>query len=390
MKAHDILAPRRRNLLAMAALFASATLAWGSALGHDQPASETQLSAPHGFSVSPEGLTPLRADGHAPIGVMGDHMHSAGEWMLSYRFMHMRMEGNRIDDDEVTPQEIVTSVPNRFFGAPMQPPTLRVVPTEMTMDMHMFGVMYAPTDNLTLMAMLNYVEKEMDHVTFAGPVGTTELGRFSTRSDGLADTKLTALYRLYDDETHHFHLNLGLSLPTGDIEETGRVLTPMGMRPILRLPYAMQLGTGTYDLLPGLTYTGRSGDFTWGAQYRAEVRLESENEEGYAWGDRHMATAWGAYEWAPWISTSLRLEASSQDAIDGIDPAIAAPVQTANPAFYGGEKLELFFGVNTIGQQGIWRGHRLAFEFGVPLYQHLNGPQMQEDYQLTVGWQKAF
>ena len=36
-----------------------------------------------------------RPDGHAPIGVMGDHFHKQGEWMFSYCYMHMRMEDNR-------------------------------------------------------------------------------------------------------------------------------------------------------------------------------------------------------------------------------------------------------------------------------------------------------
>ena len=93
------------------------------------------------------------ADSHAPLGVMGDHMHKKGDWMVSYRFMRMDMQGNRDGTDSLSPLEIATSVPNRFSGMAGQPPTLRVVPTEMTMDMHMFGAMYAPTDNLTLMAM---------------------------------------------------------------------------------------------------------------------------------------------------------------------------------------------------------------------------------------------
>ena len=41
-------------------------------------------------------------------------------------------------------------------------------------------------------------------------------------------------------------------------------------------------------------------------------------------------------------------------------------------------------------QTGITKGHRLSFEFGVPLYQNLNGPQMETDYQFIVGWQKGF
>lgn len=40
--------------------------------------------------------TSVRADGHAPIGVMGDHTHAAGEWMFSYRYMRMEMGGQRV------------------------------------------------------------------------------------------------------------------------------------------------------------------------------------------------------------------------------------------------------------------------------------------------------
>jgi hypothetical protein len=333
------------------------------------------------------------ASGHAPIGVMGDHLHRKGEFMFSYRYMYMDMEGNRIGNNRVTPQQIVRTVPNRFDINPMmpgvQPPTLRVVPTRMTMDMHMFGAMYAPTNDLTLMAMINYLEKDMDHLTFNVP-GTAVLGGFTTRTEGFGDAKLSGLYRLYDDQVHHWHLNLGLSLPTGNIKKTGEVLTPMGMTATVRLPYAMQLGTGTFDLLPGLTYNGRYQDWTWGAQYRAEIRLEDENNEGYAWGDKHALTGWVSYQWAPWISTSVRFDAMTQESIDGMDVLIAAPVQTAHPENYGGERVDLFFGVNLMGQSGILEGHRLAFEVGAPVYQDLNGPQMETDWQLMVGWQKAF
>ncbi|WP_198912296.1 hypothetical protein [Parvularcula mediterranea] len=91
---------------------------------------------------------PHAAD-HAPIGVMADHRHKAGEVMVSYRFMRMEMEGNREGNDPLSPEEIATTVPNRFFGQPMQPPTLRVVPLEMTMDMHMVGAMLGLTDRIT-------------------------------------------------------------------------------------------------------------------------------------------------------------------------------------------------------------------------------------------------
>ncbi|MEO1204935.1 MAG: transporter [Pseudomonadota bacterium] len=344
---------------------------------------------PPGFSISGGGHNHHggpRADGHAPIGVMGEHMHKKGEWMLSYRYMRMEMDGSRIGTDSVTPEQIVTSVPNVNPG----PPLLRVVPTNMTMEMHMLGAMYAPTDNITLMAMLPIVRKEMDHVTFRGMAGTNRLGTFTTKSEGIGDFKFGGLFRLYDDNVHHLHANLSLSAPTGSIEEQGQVLTPMGTRPTLRLPYSMQNGTGTWDLHPGLTYTGRMGDISWGSQIMGEIRLESENDEGYSFGDKIKLTSWVAYQFAPWISASFRSAYTAQGDIDGSDPLIAAPVQTANPDFYGGEKLELFGGINTVVTSGPMKGHRFAIEAGVPVYQDLNGPQMETDWTLTAGWQYAF
>ena len=341
-----------------------------AAFAHDDTLPNTS------FAVAGGGEGPVRADGHAPIGVMGDHMHKKGEWMLSYRYMHMDMEGNRIGTDDVSPAQIVAT-------------GLRIVPTRMTMDMHMLGAMYAPTDNLTLMMMASYLDKEMDHLTY-NMAGTGVLGGFTVNTEGWSDTKLMALYRLYQNGHQHVHLNLGLSLPTGSITERATILAPNGGQPNVRVPYAMQLGTGTFDLLPGLTYTDRVGNLSWGAQYRAEIRLEDENDEGYAWGDKHAVTGWLAYEWAPWISTSVRLDASTQGSIDGIDPNIAGPVQTANPAFYGGERVDAYFGVNLAGQSGVIRGHRLALEVGAPIYQDLNGPQLETDWTLMVGWQKAF
>ena len=344
----------------------------------------------HG-GTSPDA--PIRADGHAPIGVMGDHLHKRGEVMLSYRFMRMEMDGNRIGTSSVTPQQIVTTVPNRFFGLPMQPPTLRVVPTDMTMDMHMFGAMYAPSDQITLMAMIPYISKSMNHLTFQGPVGTTILGGFRTESEGLGDIKVSALASLLDTKTdnahHKMHLNLGLSLPTGSITETGQILTPMGTRPTVRLPYSMQLGSGTYDLLPGITYSGHSGRFGWGGQLNGVIRI-SDNDEGYSLGNEAALTTWVSYQPQPAISFSGRIEARTIGDIDGIDPAIRGPVQTADPDNYGGETITLFAGLNYVVQRGALRGHRLAIEGGLPIYRDLNGPQLETDWTLTAGWQYAF
>ena len=331
------------------------------------------------------------ASDHAPIGVMADHRHNKGEWMLSYRYMYMDMAGNRDGTDSIDPDTIATTVPNRFAGAPMMPPTLRVVPLDMPMKMHMAGAMYGLTDRIALMGMVNYHTKEMEHRTYQGGMGTNVLGNFTTEVSGWGDTSIGAIFGLDDGSYEHRQVNASLmmSLPTGSITETDRVLSPMNMRPELRLPYPMQLGSGTFDLKPALTARSRTGQWSYGAQASAIIRL-GDNDEGYALGDVFEATGWLAFEPKPWLSISGRLKASTKGAVDGIDPAIMAPVQPADPDNHGGETVEALFGVNLAGSSDWRKGHRLALEFGVPLYRDLNGPQLETDYTLTLGWQKAF
>ncbi|MEM6780390.1 MAG: transporter [Pseudomonadota bacterium] len=322
----------------------------------------------------------------APLAVMGGHVHDKGEWMLSYRYMRMDMEGNRDGTDSLSPEEIVTN-----FSNPNAPPAnLRVVPTEMIMDMHMVGAMYAPTDWLTLMAMGMYIEKEMDHITFQGMAGTTRLGEFTTKSTGIGDTKVSGLFKIYDQGNHTIHLNAGLSLPTGSIDEEDDVLTPMNTRETLRMPYAMQLGTGTFDALPGITYNGHSGNWGWGAQYMGEIRLESENDEGYAWGDKHTLTAWGGYQANEWLSVQGNVRAHTQSEIDGRDPLIAAPVQTADPDNFGGETIALGGGFQIKPTMAELRNVTFGAEISIPVYQNLNGPQMETDWIGTAGLRVTF
>ena len=115
----------------------------------------------------------------------------------------------------------------------------------------------------------------MDHVTFIETTGTTILGRFTTYSSGIGDTRFTGMFKMYKDGKHHFHLNAGISFPTGSITEKDDVLAPTGATPTLRLPYPMQIGSGTFEFFPGLTYIGKSGRTRWGVQYSGVIRLEN-------------------------------------------------------------------------------------------------------------------
>jgi hypothetical protein len=56
--------------------------------------------------------TPIPADSHAPIAVMGDHLHAKGEWMLSVRSMSMQMDGTIQGSHSINSDQIVTQISN--------------------------------------------------------------------------------------------------------------------------------------------------------------------------------------------------------------------------------------------------------------------------------------
>ncbi len=306
-----------------------------------------------------------RPDGHAPIGVMGDHTHSAGEFMFSYRYMVMNMDGNRDDTDDLDPEDVLADFP--------------VTPIDMTMEMHMFGAMYAPTGDLTLMAMLPYVAMEMDHITRSGV-------EFTTESSGFGDLPLSGLYNILDRDRQRLHLNLGVSIPTGSTNQKDD--TPAGEDSIL--PYPMQIGSGTFDLLPGITYSNQSDRGSWGAQVLGTLRL-GENSGNYTLGDRLQTSLWIARNWTDSFSTSLRLKGSTWGDIDGADPRLnPRMVPNADPSLRNGTRLDLGLGINLYAPEGDLQGARFALEFELPLYQDLDGPQLETDWMVTMGIQAVF
>jgi hypothetical protein len=307
------------------------------------------------------------ASSHAPIGVMGDHLHKKGEVMFSYRFMHMDMQGSRVGTRRQSARETV--------GSMMSPGQFMVAPTEMPMDMHMLGAMIGLTDKVTVMAMLPFLSNSMDHLIRNGKTFTTE-------SSGMGDIKVSAMIKLFDTGSHKAHWSMGLSLPTGSIRE--RADTPAQSNAVL--PYPMQLGSGTVDYMPSITYTGGAASWSWGAQASAVIR-SGESAEQYSLGDRRAVTSWIARDLSNNLSVSARLNYQDWDAIDGANQALnPRMIQTADPQLQSGSRSDLSLGINYLFDGG----HRLAFEYGEAVSQDLDGPQLETDSVWTLAWQKAF
>lgn len=330
----------------------------------------------------------VRPDDHAPISIMGDHTHAEGGWMLSFRSMFMDMDGMYHGSNAVS----TGSVFNAGYT---------VSPTRMTMEMHMLGVMYAPSDRLTLVAMANYQDIEMGHEIFPGAAPLIALNggsrHFTTRSDGFGDVRLGGLFSILRGANDRLHAGLAMSLPTGSIGERDLVPGPGG-RLSRQLPASMQPGSGTFDLLPSLTYVHQCPSFSWGVQGHGTLRL-GENHHDYTLGDRLGLDAWIAWKASGWLSLSAGIGYLWEDELSGLQSDLAfrppfAParltVPTAFGSNYGGHRVDASIGANLLAPAGPLAGHRLGIELRVPLYQDVNGYRLGTDYTATAGWQYAF
>jgi len=321
------------------------------------------------------------------------HGHGAGGFMFEYKFMRMEMDGLLRGSNSVSTRDI--------SGATMgMPPTKKagsdymMSPTGMDMDMHMLMVMYGINDDLSIMGMVHYLRNDMDMVMHMFTPADVFAGDMTGSMDtsGLGDTRVDLMYNVNPGLT----ASVGLSIPTGSIDEKvtmamsgTNILNSMPMaRPsqTMQAPYTMQLGSGTLDLVPSVTYSQDLGDWNVGGQATYTLRT-GENDNNYTLGDELELMAWGKLSVLPNLTVSGRINILDWGKIDGADSQIPAMMvmmaPTNDPANSGGTRVDVFAGISG----HFSPEHMLSFELGVPIYQDLNGVQMETDLIYSIGYQ---
>lgn len=344
-----------------------------------QHADEPTVAPPHAMGAGSD---------HAktPAGISGANMVKPNEVKLNLAAMYMRMQDNYIGSSKVSPQTIVTTIPSNVtmttaMGTMRE--MYRIVPDYMNVETLMLSAMYGLSSDVNIMVMAPYVRKTMSMTTFAGSSGTTILGQSSMATQGMGDASVSSIWRFHQDRNSYGLLNVGLSLPTGSTTETTTMLSPMNMMMTSRANYGMQLGTGTYDFLPGLTYVSHDDQWSWGAAYRGRFALRN-NAQGYHYGNRLELDLWGGYTVTHGVTLTARIAGSAQGGIHGSDPAISGLMQGSNPNYYGGRKVDAFAGLDLSGVAFGLKGVNLSLEAGDTVYQNLNGPQLGSSWQVNA------
>lgn len=287
------------------------------------------------------------------------HGSADKKWSLGYSFEQMHMEDMRDGTDNLSNAEIFA----RGF---------MMTQTEMTMDMHMFHAAYQPNHRLAFMAMLDYRDNDMTMVDNMGAISTMQ-------SDGFGDLKLSGDYQLLKGTNSGLAVTLGLSLPTGSIDEkdTGG-----------RLPYMMQLGSGTWDPMLGIAYHYQYRSWRFGIAGNTVLRF-GENDNDYRLGNEYHLSLSAQRLLGQYFTGAVRLDGQSTGEIEGRDPGLTLGMSPENHGeFYGGERVDAVFALQF--HPAMFGGGNLSTEFGVPLYQHTNGPQLEQDYRFKLGGHFAF
>ena len=297
---------------------------------------------------------------HAPAGVMDVHCPMDGAWMVTLRTSYTRFEDLREGSSRI-------STADALAQGYMQ------VPTSMDMTMTMLEVMSAPSDTLSLSASLPWIDQSMRMQTNLGE-------SFNMSSSGVGDLSVGADLVVWQMGEQSVSAGLGLSMPTGSITETGGMLGA----PATRLEYAMQLGSGTWDLLPHAGWRLRADPFSYGVDLSGVVH-NGHNSEDYALGDRFVFNAWGKQEWSPTWAGSVRVTSTRVANVRGADPNLDPMMSPTNdPQKQGYNRFDGALGVDWLPFEGKLAGSAVGIEIGAPLSQDLNGPQLSEQWFMAL------
>jgi hypothetical protein len=298
----------------------------------------------------------IRPDTHAPIGVMNEHTHKQNEIMISYRFMPMYMK-DLYNGEKKAKDATIGSM---------------MVPQTMQMDMHMIGAMWGISNKITLLGMLNYSNNIMS-------MQMKKINQEDMTTNGLNDIKVGAIYNIEKTKTNTFIAHTKLSIPIGSIDEKNKTG--------IQQPYGMQLGSGTYDIDLGSTYTKQFNTTSIGIQGNGTFRL-GKNRNNYALGNQYKVSVWGQKNWTSTFSSNIRTTTTIQNNIRGEHKELAEMQDNIlNTTKQGYTLSTIGIGANYINNTHLFQGSRFAIEYSIPIFRKTNATNFTPESTLTFGIQ---
>ncbi len=297
-------------------------------------------------------------------------------WDFGIVYKRQRFEGYQSGTDKLSNNDVLF-VP----GDTRTDENYPILPTVISQEAVVVQFAYQLDDSSSLSLGIPYIRQSTDHISSVPGYDTFEI-----ESQGVGDIYLNYQRTFYQNAQHQWRWTLGLSAPTGSIDEKGDTPRGPGNQ---QLPYTMQLGSGTWDFPLAIHYQYSGETTVWGANVQARVR-SGENDRDYRLGNRLTVNGWGRRCLEVGLCVTARLSYVHWQDIRGQDDSIVIPSSNPYPANitdpdnYGGDKVNL-----ALGLEMPWQNNLLVMELGAPLIQDLNGVQTRENFSVSLGWNVA-
>ena len=333
--------------------------------------------------TNPTELAGLSLEELLGINVYGENSLLEGNrWFLQYAYRSLKVGGyqhgtNRLGLDDVSFSP----------GSPRTASNYPVVPTEITQKIHAFSTGYRFSESFSVSVSVPMIEQHTDHLSIVP--GFSE---FKISTDGIGDIALNGSYILPSSGSQIYSVNVGVSLPTGSIDEVGD--TPRnGPGTFERLPYTMQLGSGTYDLLLSTNFSNSGQVIDYGGSLNSTIR-QGTNDNDYRLGNNFGLRGWARYRWNQRFQPGIAVSFRHTDDIQGMDLGLTVPgpfpfpASITDPDNFGGRKAKVGLNARICAQESC--NLNFLFEINKPFYQDLNGIQVKEKTEIALSAKFSF
>ena len=332
---------------------------------------------------APVDLADLSLAELVAVNVIDDDQQAAERWHADYNYVRVVFEGYRDGTTDIALDDL--------RGPPGSGGTFPVLPTRIVQEAHVFQLGYDLPGRTSVAFSVPYIRQSTDHVSVVPGYAA-----FNIMSNGIGDVSATFSHQVMQRQRRSVSWTIGASLPSGSIDQEGDTPRDTG-QPVEQLPYTMQLGSGTYDLILGAAYAGNVGPVArpvgYSAQIFGKVRT-GKNSRDYSLGDLLVVSLDTHVRPATWVEPNLGVRMQFWGEIDGADVSLQLapgvyPAPVTHPALFGGKKVNLLAGVRFILPESLG-GQSVAVRGGWPVYQSLNGPQPKETWRLAIDWNVDF
>ncbi len=261
-------------------------------------------------------------------------------------------------------------------------------------DISLFALTYQASPKWTLMTFLPYIKNTVETIYEPVPGGANL--KLTDNVDGIGDLRLMAMNLFHFSGKNIALYDIGFTLPTGLTDRKfPSVTSGQGAS------YNMQPGSGTVDVVGGLTYSHlTTAKWTQNARAQYTVRTGS-TAKGYSLGDELQASASTKYQVLSFLNTGLQFNHKNRGRVHGKDTRYERFNNWQNPGVASGDGHQYYHGPQisydlTALAKAEYRTktqQTFALELGVPLWQdavNLDGIRLDTRYWISGSVGSAF